>query len=57
MRLWDIYYYATLPLRILFVLIALLFIDDGDFPPIVRDGEYYWYLPKTIPNTTQEDSK
>ena len=44
MKLWDIYYYITLPIRILLVLIMVLFITDGDFPPIIRDGEYYWYI-------------
>jgi len=43
MKLWDIWYVITFPIRIALVLIMVLFITDIDFPPIIRDGEYYWY--------------
>lgn len=37
--LGKLFYYVTYPLRLVFVLIALLFIDDDDFPPIIRDQD------------------
>ena len=44
--LWDVWYVITLPIRLLLLLIIIIFpfIIDDDFPPIVRDGEYYWYI-------------